>query len=75
MLDSCDHGYVLLFVADHCESSCLICLQARSIKLQIKIPLKICSWRYFELVGTSDPLVETSDLCHVSMLHFVGTSD
>ena len=31
-LDSRDHGYVLLFVADHCESSYLICLQANSIK-------------------------------------------
>jgi hypothetical protein len=32
-LDSCDHCYVLLFVADHKVSICLICLQAIYFKI------------------------------------------
>jgi hypothetical protein len=40
-LDSCDHYYVLLFLADHQVSSCLICLQAIFLKISNSFNIKI----------------------------------
>ena len=82
-LDSCDHCIVLLFVADHVKSSCLICSQAIPIKISKLILSSLeqkSSGRNFRCaVETSNPhwiLLTTSDqTLSATLFHFFGTSD
>ena len=61
-LNSCDHCYVMFFVPDHIELSCLICLQAISIKISKSFSIKICLyWCCFGTCRNFRPSVLTFD--------------